>query len=164
YPGDIHVHRSCGSTPESLSSLYTTMTNTDLSVMSLLADMGNGEVQDQPNDLPLVNGQDASVSTPGRIIHWDGEWHWDPTYTQYPHLALGGHIVALGLSNAAQVWDEMTSPIFSWAHQRGGIAGFAHFQYLNESFPTNLTCCTPIDYPSEVALGSCDFISEDVNG
>ena len=83
--------------PVSVSSIYNTMVSQDLSVVSLLADMGNGEVQNPATDLPLVNGQDDSVSTAGRIVHWDAEWHWDATYTQYPHQALGGHIVALGL-------------------------------------------------------------------
>ena len=55
--------------------------------------------------------------------------------------------MALGLSSASQVWDEMTSTIFNWAHQRGGIAGFAHFQYLGDGIPQSLTCCTPIEYP-----------------
>jgi beta-glucanase (GH16 family) len=164
YAGDMHVHRSCGSSPASVSSIYDTMASQDLAVVSLLADMGNGEVQDAATDLPLVNGMDASVSTAGRIVHWDAEWHWDATYTQYPHQALGGHVVALGLTNAYQIWSEYTYPIFDWARRQGGIAGFAHFQYLDDSFPQSLTCCTPIEYPSEVALGACDFISEDVTG
>ena len=41
------------------------MSPQNLSVISLLADMGNGEVQNPVTDLPLVNGQDASVSTSG---------------------------------------------------------------------------------------------------
>ena len=162
YCGDMHVHRDCGSSPTNVAGLYSVMVSQDMAVISLLADMGNGEVQNPTTDLPLVNGKDASVSTPGRIVHWDTEWHWDATYTQYPHQALGGHIVALGLTNAYQIWSEPTYPIFEWAHQQGGIAGFAHFEYLDDSFPTNLTCCTPIEYPVEVALGDCDFISEDV--
>jgi len=164
YCGDIHVHRDCGSSPTNVAGLYSVMVSQDMAVLSLLADMGNGEVQDATTDLPLVNGKDASVSTAGRLLHWDAEWHWDADYTQYPHQALGGHIVALGLTNAYQIWSEPTYPIFEWAHQQGGIGGFAHFEYLDDSFPTNLTCCTPIDYPVEVALGDCDFISEDVGG
>ena len=140
------------------------MSTQNLAALSLLADIGNGEVQNPATDLPLVNGQDASVSTPGRIVHWDTEWHWDATYTQYAHQALGGHIVALGLKEAHQIWDESTFPIFSWAHQQNAIAGFAHMQYLDSGFPQTLTCCTPVEYPVEVGLGSADFISEDVNG
>src|SRR5678815_479876 len=74
--------------------------------------MGNGEVQNPATDLSLVNGTDASISTPGRIVHWDTEWHWDATYTQFAHQALGGHIVALGLTQAQQVWQESTYQIF----------------------------------------------------
>jgi hypothetical protein len=162
YAGDMHVHRSCGGTPESVSSIYDTMVSQDLSVVSLLADMGNGEVQNPTTDLPLVNGKDASVSTAGRIVHWDTEWHWDAIYTQYAHQALGGHLLLLGLTNAHQIWSEYTYPILDWAHKQGGIGGFAHFQFLDDSVPSSLTCCTPIEYPSEVALGACDFISEDV--
>lgn len=164
YSGDMHVHRSCGGSPVTVSSIYDTMISQNLAVVSLLADMGNGEVQNPVTDLPLVNGQDDPVSTPGRIVHWDAEWHWDATYTQYPHQALGGHIVALGLTNACQIWAEYTYPIFQWAHQQGGIAGFAHLQYLDDNFPLSLSCCTPIEYPVEVALGACDFVSEDVAG
>ena len=102
------------------------------------------------------------MSTAGRIVHWDAEWHWDAVYSQYAHQALGGHVVALGVAEAHQVWQEYTYPIFSWAHQAGGIAGFAHMQYLDNAIPQTLTCCTPIEYPVEVALGSSDFISEDV--
>ena len=139
------------------------MTPQNLAVISLLADSGNGEVQNATTDLPLVNGQDASISTPGKIVHWDTEWHWDATYTQYPHQALGGHIVSLGLTSAQQIWQEYTFPILNSARQQGGIAGFAHLQYLDGSFPQSLTCCTPIEYPVEVALGAADFISEDVD-
>jgi hypothetical protein len=163
YTGDMHVHRSCGGSPESLSSLYDKMSVNNLAVISLLADMGNGEVQNATTDLPRVNGQDDPASTPGRIIHWDTEWHWDATYTQYPHQALGGHLVALGLSQAQQIWSEYTYPIFNWAHQQHAIAGFAHMQYLDGGIPQSLTCCTPIEYPVEVALGGADFISEDVS-
>jgi hypothetical protein len=162
YAGDMHVHRSCGGAPEDISSIYSKMTPQNLSFVSLLADMGNGEVQDPAEDLPRVTGQDDPVSTSGRTVHWDAEWHWDATYTAYPHQALGGHIVALGVSEAHQIWEEYTYPIFQWAHQAGGIAGFAHMEYLDNGIPQNLSCCTPIEYPVETALGASDFISLDV--
>lgn len=164
YAGDMHAHRSCGGSPESVQTMFTRMTPFNLSVASLLADSGNGEVQDPATDLPLVNGQDDPVSTTGHILHWDAEWHWDATYSQYAHEALGGHIVTLGLSSAKQLWQEYTYPILDWAHQQNGIAGFAHMQYLDgNGLPSALTCCTPIEYPVEVALGAADFISEDVD-
>ena len=140
------------------------MDTENLSAMSLLADMGNGEVQNAVQDLPRVSGSDDPISTPGRIVHWDAEWHWDATYGQYAHQALGGHVLALGLSNAHQIWEEYTGPIFDWAHQQNGIAGFAHMQYLDDGIPQTLNCCIPIEYPVEVALGASDFISEDVDG
>ena len=96
-------------------------------------------------------------------MHWDTEWHWDAIYTQYAHQALGGHIVNLGLSSAQQLWNESTFPILDSAHKHNGIAGFAHLEYLDgNGLPSTLTCCTPIEYPVEVALGAADFISEDV--
>ena len=98
YAGDMHVHRSCGGSPEAVSSLYNKMSTQNLAVISLLADMGNGEVQNPVTDLPLVNGQDDPISTPGRIVHWDAEWHWDATYSQYPHQALGDIWWLLGLA------------------------------------------------------------------
>jgi len=140
------------------------MVSQDLNVVSLLADMGNGEVQNPGTDLPLVNGGDDPISTADRIIHWDAEWHWDATYTGYPHQALGGHLVNLGLTEARQIWEEYTYPINQWTHAQGGIAGFAHMQFLGSGFPGALNCCLPIEYPVEVALGGVDFISEDVSG
>ena len=162
FAGDMHVHRSCGGSPATVASMFQLMTPNNLAVISLLADMGNGEVQNPVTDLPRVNGQDDPSSTPGRILHWDAEWHWDATYSQYSHEALGGHLVALGLSEAHQIWQEYTYPIFTWAHQQNAIAGFVHMQYLGDDFPQSLDCCTPIEYPVEVALGSADFIAEDV--
>lgn len=53
YAGDMHVHRSCGGSPEAVSSLYTKMSTNNLAAISLLADMGNGEVQDPATDLPV---------------------------------------------------------------------------------------------------------------
>ena len=162
YAGDMHVHRSCGGAPEAVSSVLQKMVPQNLAVISLLADMGNGEVQDPAQDLPRVNGQNDPESTSGRIVHWDAEWHWDPVYYQYPHQALGGHIVALGLMEAHQIWEEYTYPIFNWAHQQNGIAGFAHMQYLPDGIPQSLNCCIPLEYPVEVALGAADFVSLDV--
>ena len=37
-------------------------------------------------------------------------------------------------------------------------------QYVDDGFPQSLNCCIPVEYPVEVALGACDFISEDVAG
>jgi hypothetical protein len=138
------------------------MSPENLTFASLLADMGNGEVLDAPADLPKVTVADDPISTSDRILHWDAECHWDATYNQFTHQALGGHLVALGVSEAHQIWEEYTSPIFDWAHARGGIAGFAHMQYLDTTIPQTLNCCLPIEYPVEVALGKSDFISEDV--
>ncbi len=147
------------------STIYNAMVAENLAVVSLLADSGNGEVLNPLTDLPKVNGQNDPVSTSNRLVHWDAEWHWDTTYFQYPHQALGGHVLTLGLTNAYQIWREYTYPIFNMAHQQGGIAGFAHMQFLPlDSFPTTLDCCTPFEYPVEVALGACDFISEDIAG
>ena len=161
--GDMHVHRSCGGSPESVSSMFSRMSPENLAVVSQLADSGNGEVQNPTTDLPLVNGQDDPISQIDHILHWDTEWHWDAIYTQYPHQALGGHIVNLGLSSGQQLWNESTFPILDWAHKHNGIAGFAHLEYLDgNGLPSTLTCCTPIEYPVEVALGAADFISEDV--
>ncbi len=40
--------------------------------------------------------------------------------------------------------------------------GFCHMQYLNDSIQNQLNCCIPIDFPVEIALGTIDFLSEDV--
>jgi hypothetical protein len=37
-------------------------------------------------------------------------------------------------------------------------------QYLKNDIPQDLDCCAPLEYPVETALGSIDFLMEDVNG
>jgi O-glycosyl hydrolase len=165
YAGDIHVHRNCGGKtvlPE--DQLTEMMEENDLAVISVLADMGNGEVLDSKNDLPKVNGKDAAQSKPGRLVHWDAEWHWDATYSAFEHQALGGHLVLLGLEEAHQIWDESPYKILQWARKQNAIGGFCHFQYLNDKVQNSLNCCIPVEYPVEAALGTMDFVSEDVYG
>ena len=70
YAGDPHVHTNCGSAPQSVDSLHGMMAENNLSVISVLADMGNGEVQNPTTDLPLVTGLDVTDYT-DRIVHWD---------------------------------------------------------------------------------------------
>ncbi|MEX2231979.1 MAG: CehA/McbA family metallohydrolase [Cyclobacteriaceae bacterium] len=163
FAGDIHVHRNCGGKevlPE--SKLLEMMEPNDLSVISVLADMGNGEVLYSKTDLPKVSGKDAVQSKPGRIVHWDAEWHWDATYSAFEHQALGGHLVLLGLKEAHQIWDESPYKILEWSRKQDAIGGFCHFQYLNDRIQNSLNCCIPVEYPVEAALGTMDFISEDV--
>ncbi|MEX1240999.1 MAG: CehA/McbA family metallohydrolase [Cyclobacteriaceae bacterium] len=163
FAGDIHVHRNCGGAEIlSESKLPEMMAQNDLAVISVLADMGNGEVLDSRGDLPKVNGKDTESSPPGRIIHWDAEWHWDATYSNFEHQALGGHLVLLGLKGAHQIWDESPYRILEWAREQNAIGGFCHFQYLNDEIQEKLNCCIPLEYPVEAALGTMDFISEDV--
>jgi O-glycosyl hydrolase len=166
YAGDIHVHKNCGDGTAILpeDELPAMMEVNDLAVISLLADMGNGEVKDSNKDLPKVNGKDATQAKPGRIIHWDAEWHWDATYSDFNHQALGGHLVLLGLREAHQIWNQSPYKILEWSKKQNAISGFCHFQYLNDSIQNELNCCIPVDYPVEAALGTVDFVSEDVYG
>ena len=166
YAGDIHVHRNCGDGTGVLDDdkFPAMMVPNDLAVISVLADMGNGEVKYSLEDLQKVNGKDAVQSKPGRIIHWDAEWHWDATYSNFGHQALGGHLVILGLNNTHQIWDESPYKILDWAKQQHAVSGFAHFEYLKDSFQNELNCCIPVEYPVEAALGTIDFVSEDVFG
>ena len=166
FAGDIHVHRNCGDGTILLpyEKLAEMMVPNDLSVIAVLADMGNGEVIVSEDDLQLVNGQDAAQSRKNRIIHWDTEWHWDATYSNFSNQALGGHLILLGLNKANQIWDESPYKILDWATQQNAVKGFAHMQYLNGRIQDTLDCCIPIDYPVEAAMGTIDFISEDVYG
>ncbi|MBL7697306.1 MAG: CehA/McbA family metallohydrolase [Chitinophagaceae bacterium] len=162
YSGDIHVHRNCGDdVVHAVEDVTKMMETNDLAVMSLLADMGNGEVKYSEEDLPKVNGKDMS-QTPGKIWRWDTEWHWDATYSQFSNQALGGHLVLLGLDSARQIWEESPYKILEWAKKQNAVRGFAHFQYLNDNIQKELNCCIPVDYPVEAALGTIDFVSEDV--
>jgi hypothetical protein len=164
YAGDIHIHRNCGDATSIISETELTamMEPNDLAVISVLADMGNGEVKDSKNDLPKVNGADAGYSKPGRIVHWDAEWHFDPAGVTFENKALGGHIILLGLKEAHQIWDESPYKILEWGKSQDAFMGFCHLQYLNDTIQNDLTCCIPVDYPLEAALGTIDFLSEDV--
>jgi hypothetical protein len=164
YAGDIHVHRNCGDGTSVLAeSEFTAMMEpNDLAVISVLADMGDGEVKNSFTDLPKVNGKDAIQSKPGRIVHWDAEWHFDPYGTTFENKALGGHLVFLGLKEAKTIWDESPHKVIEWGKSRDAIVGFCHMQYLNDAIQNELNCCIPVDYPVEAALGTIDFLSEDV--
>jgi O-glycosyl hydrolase len=164
YPGDMHVHRNCGEITSiwQETSLADMMETNDLPVISLLADMGNGEVKDSKSDLPKVTGRDTEQSSPERIVHWDAEWHFDPEGVTFENKALGGHIVLLGLKNATKIWEESPYKILEWGRKQNAIMGFCHMQYLNDSIQNQLNCCIPLDFPVEVALGTIDFLSEDV--
>ncbi len=165
YTGDIHVHRNCGGSDVLPEDQFPEMMKpNDLDVIAVLADMGNGEVKYSRQDLLKVNGKDAPQSAAGRIIHWDTEWHWDATYGQFDHQALGGHLVLLGLQHAEQIWTESPYKVLDWAAAQHAVKGFAHLEYLNDQIQKELNCCIPVDFPVEAALGTIDFVSEDVYG
>ena len=177
FAGDAHVHRSIGCgrsdakemlTPE---ELFQGMKANNLAVISVLADMGNGEGKYQEKDVPLINGQDSTVSTPDRLVHWDAEWHFDPEGVTFDRKAIGGHLIVLGLESGKIFFSQYTYPVFAWAKDHGATTGFAHMQYLPYAFypppdgiPQSLDCCAPLEYPVETALGSASFLMEDVRG
>ena len=164
YAGDIHVHRNCGEVTPILdeNNFISMMEPNNLAVISVLADMGNGEVKDSKTDLPKVTGNVAAQSIPGRIVKWDAEWHFDPSGVTFENKALGGHLILLGLKEAYTIWDESPYKILEWGKKQGAITGFCHMQYLNDTIQNDLNCCIPIDFPVETALGTIDFLSEDV--
>jgi O-glycosyl hydrolase len=164
FSGDMHVHKNCGE-PTGIfpdNKLTEMMEQNDLAVVSMLADMGNGEVKDSKSDLPKVNGNDAKESILGRIVHWDAEWHYDPEGVTFENQAIGGHLAVLGLKEAHQIWDESAYKIVEWAKKQNAVTGFVHMEYLNDAIQNKLTCCIPLDYPVEAALGTIDFVAEDV--
>jgi hypothetical protein len=126
--------------------------------------MGNGEVRDAPRDLPKINGRDVPLSTPRQILHWDAEWHFDPAGVTFDQKVIGGHLILLGLQHGERVFAEYDYPIIQRAKAQKAVVGFAHLQYLKNDIPRDLDCCAPLEYPVETALGSIDFLMEDVNG
>ena len=167
FAGDPHVHCDCGVaggltvTPE---QVFVDMKTTNLAVVSLLADMGNGEVRDAPRDLPKINGKDFPLSTSRQILHWDAEWHFDPHGVTFEQKAIGGHLILLGLEHGERTFAEYTYPLIERAKRQKAVVGMAHMQYLKNDIPQDLDCCAPLEYPVEVALGTIDFLMEDVNG
>jgi len=167
FAGDPHVHCDCGVaagltvTPE---QVFSAMQTNRLAVVSLLADMGNGEVRDARRDLPKINGRDFPLSTPTQILHWDAEWHFDPQGVTFSEKAIGGHLILLGLQHGERVFSEYTYPVIERARKERAVVGMAHMQYLHNDIPQDLDCCSPFEYPVEVSLGTVDFLMEDVNG
>ena len=112
FAGDPHVHRGmlCGrdnaKTMLSPAELLAMMEPNDLDVISVLGDIGNGEIRDAPEDLKLITGRDHEISTPRRLLHWDAEWHFDPKGVTYEQKAIGGHLIALGLKSGHQIYSE----------------------------------------------------------
>ena len=72
--GDAHVHLDCGigsgHEPLTAQEIFSAMPQPSLAVVSLLAEMGNGEVRQASRDLPQVNGRDFPLSTKERILRW----------------------------------------------------------------------------------------------
>lgn len=177
FAGDAHVHRGIGcgraSEKEMLTppQLLEMMKTNNLAVISVVSDIGNGEIKYAEKDIPFITGQDNPASNPERIIHWDAEWHYDPEGVTFERKAIGGHLILLGLKQGGLPFAEYTYPIFQWAKERGAIGGFAHMQYLPfglypppDGIPQSLDCCAPLEYPVETALGSSSFLMEDVHG
>lgn len=164
FAGDLHVHRNCGDATSILPDNEFTlmMEPNDLAVISVMADMGNGEVKDSKTDLLKVTGSDAGQSKQDRIVHWEAEWHYDPAGVTFENKAIGGHLLFLGLNKAHQIWNESPYKILEWGREQNAITGFCHMQYLNDKIDNDLDCCAPIDFPVEAALGTIDFLSEDV--
>jgi hypothetical protein len=162
YAGDMHVHLDCNG-PEQYAEdeLARMMEPNDLAVISVLADVGTGTLKDAKRDLPKV-GTDSQQSRPGRLIHWDTEWLWWDA-ENVKTLSLGGHLALLGLKDAHPI-GETPHEVLEWGRKQNAVGGFVHMQYLNDSIQNKLNCCIPIDYPVEAALGSLDFVSEDVYG
>jgi len=91
----------------------------NLAVVSVLADIGNGEGKHQDKDIPFINRQDNRVSTPDHLVHWDAEWHFDPEGVTFEDKAIGGHLIVLGLNSGKAFFSEYTYPVFAWAKQHG---------------------------------------------
>jgi hypothetical protein len=177
YAGDAHVHRGIGCGREHEKEMLTAaqllemMKPNDLAVISVLSDIGNGELKYVEKDLPLMTGKDNPVSTPDRILHWDAEWHYDPDGVTIARKVIGGHLILLGLKQGGQPFAHYTYPILDWAKKNGGLGGFAHMQYLPFAFYPppdgilhSLDCCSPLEFPVETALGTSSFLMEDVHG
>lgn len=170
FAGDAHVHRGigCGRSNEkemlTPQELLQGMKTNNLAVVSVLADIGNGEIKYQEKDIPFITGKDNPASTPQRILHWDAEWHFDPKGVTFEQKMIGGHLIILGLKSGKRLFSEYTYPIIEWARHQGAIVGFAHLQYLPDDIPKELDCCKPLELPVEMALGNISFVMEDVHG
>lgn len=146
------------------AELLSMMEVNELDVISVLGDIGNGEIRDAAEDLKLITGADHPASTRRRLLHWDAEWHFDPVGVTFDRKAIGGHLIALGLKSGRTVYRESTHPLIEWVQAQGGVVGFAHMQYLKDGVPAALDCCAPLEYPVEVALTPRVFLMEDVRG
>ena len=177
YAGDAHVHRGIGCGREHEKEMLTAaqllemMKPNNLAVISVLSDIGNGELKYVEKDLPLMTGKDNPVSTPDRILHWDAEWHYDPDGVTFARKVIGGHLILLGLKQGGQPFAHYTYPILDWAKKNGALVASPicsicrlPFTLLLTASSHSLDCCSPLEFPVETALGTSSFLMEDVHG
>ena len=110
FAGDLHVHCDCGIaggltvTPE---QVFAAINTNRLAVVSLLADMGNGEVRDAARDLPKIRA-DLPLSTP---LHSAlGCRMALIAQRAFEQKAIGGHLILLGLQHGKRSFRNTLIP------------------------------------------------------
>jgi len=163
YSGDIHVHRVCGESTDTIpeDKLTEQMEKNNLDVVAMLADIGKSEMKESKADLLKVNGKDAKGSVPGRIIRWDAEWHYEPSGMDAADQVIGGHLALLGLKEVHSIQEEPSYKILDWAKSQNAVTGFVSMKYFNKESEDKSSSCVPLDFPVEVALGKIDFVADD---
>src|SRR5215831_2615836 len=108
-----------------------------------------------------LTGEDSRASVPGHILHYDLE------ISSFP-AALLGHLTLLGVESPHFSLTPFSSPrsnlpIIRWAITNNPrvLIGMSHGQAWpsDGTFPAwASSCCTPFEYPIEVALGLSNFL------
>jgi hypothetical protein len=108
-----------------------------------------------------LTGEDSRASVPGHVLHYDLE------ISAFPAAQMG-HLTLLGVESPHFSPTPFSSPrsnlpIIRWAttHNPRVLIGMSHGQAWpsDGTFPPwASSCCTPFEYPIEVALGISNFL------
>jgi hypothetical protein len=156
FSGDIHIHRteSCLGVSDPVS-VFNAMPS-DLNVASVLVWCAGGHFMSDAMAY-FLGQQDAPVSTPTQIVHYDLEVS---SCGDADRLAHGSY---LNLADINFPTSTYQGPIQDWAKdQPGTVIGVDHASLFASgygTYPPLDSCCVPFEAPLSVALGRADFIS-----
>src|SRR5439155_22995466 len=104
FAGDAHVHRGIGCGRSNEKEMLTPkqilegMQTNNLAVISVLAEIGNGEIKYADRDIPMITGEDNAVANGQRLVHLDDERHLDPEDVTFSDKVSVGHRFVRGIT------------------------------------------------------------------
>jgi cysteine-rich repeat protein len=155
-PSDPHLHgHGCGGDRDP-SDLLGLSSGRGIEVATPLV-WGDGYAEDRG----FFTGQDATVSRPGALLHYEMEISHFPA-AQTGHLLLYG-LRSIDFSSSPFTRPRSGLPVNDWARAQGTqvVVGMAHGEFwpTGGRFPElPETCCMPYDFLPEAIRGRVTFL------